>query len=206
MGKKHEKIVQLLPWFVNDSLGSKEQTLVLSHLAGCTDCQKERDRLQSLETLIVDGSLALLDYRFSFRKLMARIEAAELNKESTADHGFGKKRSWLPGFGLAASVSIIAAIIALVPINSDQKEFQMLSTVTATPGVSHRFALTFAQPISAQTMRQTLIDTNSYLVSGPDSAGAYIVDIAVPDQMTDDEFIYSIKTIDGVEDAAFVAP
>lgn len=206
MGKKHENIAQLLPWFVNDSLGRKEQALVLSHLAGCPDCQQERDRLQDLQALIVDGSMVLPDYRFSFRKLMARIEAAELNKESTADHGFGKKRSWLPGFGLAASVSIIAGIVAFVPISSDQNKFQTLSTVTATQGMSHRFSLTFAQPISAQTMRQALIDTNSYLVSGPDSSGAYIVDIAVPDQMTDDEFIHSIKTIHGVEDAAFVGP
>lgn len=206
MGKKHENIMQLLPWFVNNSLVHKEQTLVLSHLAGCSDCQKERDRLQDLQALVVDGSIVLPDYRFSFRKLMARIEASELNKESTADIDFGAKRSWLPAFGIAASVSIIAVIIALVPLDLNQQGFQTLTTVTRTGDVSHRLALTFAQPISAQTMRKALIDTNSYLVSGPDNAGIYIVDIAVPDQMTKDEFIYSIKTIDGVEDAAFVGP
>jgi hypothetical protein len=204
MGKKHEHIIQLLPWFVNDSLGNKEQALVLSHLSDCRVCQTERDRLQQFQALIVDDDTPLSDYRFSFRSVMARIEAAEKNRESTGDLAEVANRwNWLPALGLAASVSVIAIVMALVA-PSKTEEYRTLTTVTAPSGQTHRLALTFVQPIKAQTMRQALIDTNSYLVSGPDDTGAYIVDIRVPDQLGDAQFISSLRKIEGVEDATFI--
>ena len=209
MGNKHENIIQLLPWFVNDSLGSKEQALVLSHLSDCQVCQAERDRLQEFQALVQDYDEPLSDYRFSFKKLMGRIEASEINKESTRDLEGVRKSRWLPALSLAASVSFVAVIASFVmqnisPGNSD--EYTTHTTVTMTGGDTARLALTFTQPIRAQTMRHALVETNSYIVSGPDQAGAYIVDIQVPEQLSETQFIDFIRNIDGVENATLINP
>ena len=206
MGNKHENIIHLFQWFVNDGLGSKEQALVLSHLSDCQVCQAERDRLQEFQSLVQDYDEPLSDYRFSFKKLMGRIEAAEKNKESTRDLEGARKSRWLP-LGLAASVSSVAVIAWLLmqnisPGNSD--EYTTHTTVTMAGGDTARLALTFTQPIRAQTMRHALVETNSYIVSGPDQAGAYIVDIQVPDQLSETQFIDFIRKIDGVENATLI--
>ena len=77
----------------------------------------------------------------------------------------------------------------------------MVSMVSGEPA---RLALTLTQPIGAQTMRQALVDTSSYIVSGPDQDGVYVVDVQVPEQLSERQFINLIRKIDGVENATFL--
>ena len=207
MGNKHEHIIELLPWFVNDTLGNKERAMVLSHLSGCQACQAERDRLQEFQALVQDYDEPLSDYRFPFKKLMARVEAAEENRESTRDLADAKKQRWLPALGLAASVSFVAIFTSFITQSiapGDADEYTTHTTVPMVSGETARLALTFTQPIRAQTMRQALVDTNSYIVSGPDQDGAYVVDVRVPEQLSETQFIDFIRRIDGVENATFL--
>lgn len=53
--RHHEPTMRLLPWFVNDTLDSKEREQVLKHLAECSECRSERDRLIVLQQLIQEG-------------------------------------------------------------------------------------------------------------------------------------------------------
>ena len=207
MRNKHEHIIELLPWFVNESLGSKEEAMVLSHLYGCQVCQAERDRLQDFQSLVQDYDEPVSDYHFPFKQLMARVEAAEKNRESTRDLVHTKKQTWLPALGLAASFSLVVIfssffIQGISFGNSD--EYTTHTMVPMAGGEPARLALTFTQPIGAQTMRQALVDTNSYIVSGPDRDGAYVVDVQVPEHLSEPQFINFIREIDGVENATFL--
>lgn len=211
-GTVHEEVGELLPWFVNDSLGEKEQQKVLTHLRECESCRLERDQLQQLQLVVADDVDAEgANYRFAFRKLMHRIDVAEANRASTI--GFGRTSRLernAPWLGVAASLLI--ALVFMVALNEpndgpEGADFRTLSDpAVRSEGVPSRLALTFEQPIRAETLRAALIETHSNIVSGPDSDGSYVVEVSVPTEMTDDQFIRSIRDIEGVKYAAFEQP
>ncbi|MCZ6503573.1 MAG: zf-HC2 domain-containing protein [Gammaproteobacteria bacterium] len=204
----HEEILELLPWFINETLGEKERDLVMVHLRECPECRKERDQLQGLEAFVKENDQVVPDYRFSYKQLLSRIEEAERNRESTAglDEGL-RTRNWMPFAGIAASLAFIVAIVgafqpSVVP-EVDSTGFRTLTTQTQTRGVSHRVALTFDQPIQALTMRKALIETRSNIVSGPDEEGIYVVEVEIPPEMTSEEYLQAMRKIEGVQYARF---
>ena len=206
MGKiaVHEEILALLPWLINESLGGKERYLVMVHLKECPECRKERDHLQSVEAFVKESDQVVPDYRFSYNKLLSRIEEAERNQESTAELDEGlRPRNWIPFAGIAASVAFVVAIVGAFQASVTPEVyfagFRTLTTQTQTTGVSHRVALTFNQPIQALTMRQALIETHSNIVSGPDEEGTYIVEVEIPHEMTSEEYLQAMRKIEGVQ-------
>lgn len=213
MGRKptHEDILGILPWFVNESLGDRETQQVLVHLQDCEACRAERDRLQALQQMLIEDDEAGQaqqsgDYQQAFQQLMTRIAVAEANRMSTREaraskRGFG----WAPYVAVAASLVAVLVFVATLnpPPPSGEAQYRTLSNTTSQPGTLHRVALTFEQPIKAETLRAALIETHSNIVSGPDSNGTYIVEIRVPENMSDARFIQSIRNIDGVKYASF---
>ena len=206
MGKKavHEEILEILPWFINETLGEKERDLVMVHLSECPECRKERDQLQGVEAFVKGMGQPVADYRFSYRKLLSRIEEAERNRESTAGLDAAlRPRNWMPFAGIAASLAFVVALVgtfqpSLLP-QADSTDFRTLTTQTQTRGVSRRVALTFEQPMQAMTIREVLIETHSNIVSGPDEKGAYVVEVVIPAKMSSEEYLQSIRKIEGVQ-------
>lgn len=206
-----EETLELLPWFVNESLGEREHAKVIAHLRECQPCRHERDQLQEMQQVVLEDGEPGADYRFAFRKLMQRIEAAEANRASTRD--FEVRSEWrgmLPWFGVAASLLLAVVFVAGItetPANDTVPAGEEFRTLTATSdestGITHRVALTFEVPIKAETLRSALIETRSNIVSGPDDDGTYILEVAVPGEMSDHEFIESMREIRGVQYAAF---
>jgi hypothetical protein len=150
------------------------------------------------------------DYHFSFNKLMRRIDDAERNRESVAMFEV-KETPWqrwsrVSAWGLAAMLVIgVGSALLISQSESDGSElFQTLTTTSGNTGPVRRVALTFEQPIKAQALRKTLIETSSNIVSGPDESGVYIVEIPVAVSMADRAFIESIRSVEGVHDATLV--
>lgn len=211
MGKNsvHDDVLELLPWFVNESLGERERQRVLAHLRDCPECRRERDELQALGQIVgEDDGSADADYRFAFRKLMRRIEAAEANRESTRE--FGRQSRWkmvAPWFGAAASVLVAVLLVAVM--NGEDRvakdEFRTLFAPKSgqAEGIPHRVELTFEQPVAPETLRRALIEARSTIVSGPDELGAYVVEVEVPAHLTDTQFLNSLEAIEGVRYANF---
>lgn len=231
MRKDHEETLKLLPWYVNDTLAGKELEAVLRHLADCRDCQAERDRLYQLQQMVQETETPPADHTLSYQRVMKRINAAEQNRDSTSDVYLPRRRSWVPA-GLAASVlSLVvagSAYLSMVGLNTGTKlnvpttdvaasdtatgiddEYQTLSSdalMVSTPGEGRmrRIELGFVSPIPAATLRQALIETNSNIVSGPDSNGKYLVEVMVPGQVTAADFLSGLQGIEGVQAAQFV--
>lgn len=215
MGRKavHEEILELLPWFINESLGGKESDRVMVHLRECPECRKERDHLQKIEAFVKESDVVIPDYQFSYHKLLSRIEGAERNRESTA--AIAPKtgiRSWIPLTGIAASLMVGIVLVGSfgpskgIESKFARAEFWTLTSQSETSGLSRQIALTFEQPIQAQTMRKALIETNSNIISGPDEEGTYLVEVVVPQDKNIGEFMQWIREIEGVQHAKLASP
>lgn len=208
MGRKtvHDDVLALLPWFVNESLVDKDRQGVIAHLQDCPDCRSERDRLQILQQMVAeDDGTEMSDHERSFRRLMQRVGVVEAQRAST--EGMERRRrlpAFVPYLAVAASLVLAVAMVAVFnPAKPHPEEYRTLSYSSDIQGVSHRIALTFEQPIQADTLRAALIETHSDIVSGPDKHGTYIVEIIVPSNMSDSRFIESLRKIKGVKNAAF---
>jgi hypothetical protein len=204
--KEHESALELLPWYVNETLKARELTAVLKHLAHCELCQVERDRLYALENLVQDEDTPSNDVSLSLRRTLRRIETSEKNRESVQGFEFRhhyQKRKWIAA-GLAAVLFIAVRLVNQFDIGPLGDEYQTLSSGIPIEGADRQMELGFAQPIPATALRQALIETRSNIVSGPDEGGRYIVEVKVPFGTSSGEFLSGIKTIEGVEFARFM--
>ena len=214
----HEEVLEILPWFVNNSLGDKERIKVMTHLSDCSECRKERDQLQQLQRLVQKDDQAQADYQPAFKNLMRRIDAAEQDKQSTAEvFVLDTKRRWpnapMHKYGLAASLLLACAGLFLLSGGISEpvvpaKDFTTLNVATAPVSdvtnlrLQRRYSLEFETAVSNEQQRAAFIDRGAYIVSGPDEAGRFVVEITVPAGTTDDEMVHSISAIDGVKYAA----
>lgn len=204
--KHHEHTLEVLPWFVNDSLDQKEREQVLKHLAQCEGCRQERDRLIELQKMIREGEVVDGDVEFSFRRTLKRIEEAERNRESVADvQNRHDKRRLFAATALAAGLSVF--LIGAAILAGDPPQVSEYQTLTSDqPGVSgagRQMEIGFVDPIPAVTLRQALIETGSNIVSGPDENGVYLVEVEVPGELSQEMFLRRIQGIEGVKHAAF---
>jgi len=212
--KEHEQAMSLLPWYVNDTLRGRDAELVLRHLAGCDECQEERDRLYELQQIVSEPDVMTQDSDRSFRAVLNRIDASERDKASVQEVPVRTHR--VPGLSIGLTTTALAASVLALVIGGAQfltperpgEEFQTLSIEAQEPGKYEsgkveRLVLGFKTPIPAVTLRQALIETGSNIVSGPDENGSYIVELMVPAETSSDVFLNQLQQIDGVEYASF---
>ncbi len=202
----HEEVRLLLPWFLNKTLAEGESSLVESHLDDCEMCRQEYSQLKRVQTLVATEDADGPDYRFSFGKLMDRIDDSEREQRSADEQRMVPKKldmRW-PIFGIAAGLVLGVFVFSQNYLVTNDDVYRTLNvTQPAAVGTAHRLYLTFNQPIKAQTMRSALIETQSYLVSGPDEDGRYLVEVEVPEAMSKLEFVTTLRAIDGVENVVF---
>lgn len=220
MNKEHKMTMSLLPWHVNETLTGKESDLVLKHLGECGDCRLERDRLCALHQLVNEVDNCGVEADLSYRRVMNRIDVAERNRESVENieavlnfssvSTRGPLRESLPktwrraAIGVAATVMLMMGSVVLYSPDN-QGEFQTLSSNITIEGGVQQVEIGFVNPIPAATMRQALVETRSNIVSGPDTAGGYLVEVVVPHDVSANDYLSRIRQIDGVKYARFPA-
>lgn len=219
----HDEVLELLPWFVNNSLEGQDRSKVMTHLGGCTDCQQERDRLERLQTLVQaeDSEMAEADYKPSFEKLMNRIDANELEKPgqqpppemensqvSLMPVGrFGRSSGWFP---YAAAASLVLGIALVILVNRPETVETLNVPTLNSPGLeagvsrSQRMALTFEENIDSATLRAAFVSTGAYIVSGPDEEGRYVIEIIIDGEQGEDQLIHSMTEVEGVKYASIL--
>lgn len=188
---EHEKIWNLLPWYVNHSLDSVEQELVKNHIRNCITCrielQQQRqlfDKMQQIEPLQQVSQI-------SFAKLKKQIkttpepavlaEHKRLEKLSTASfHRYSGATKYV---ALAASVLLLASPLMftvqmeMLDMSESQAEYRTLADAnTDVPRNIARIAFVEEQ-LKPQQIEAILHDVSGRIVKGPFSNGIYEIQI-----------------------------
>ena len=222
----HNETLELLPWYVNESLTDDEQVRVMVHLRECEDCRAECEQIQKLQAVVKNEThdeIEISDYRFSFAKLMQRIDledagSKEQEQELEQAPELGdlvairspRSVSYLRWTAISVAASIVVGVFFMANIGQSDIApmanggvFQTFSEVSQThTGTLRRLSLTFDESITPEELRSVLIEMKSNIVKGPEN-GVYIVDLSVPDNVTDSQFIKSIREIEGVKYAVY---
>lgn len=95
--------------------------------------------------------------------------------------------------------------LPLANLAGNNERFVTLASGNAddVKGVLHRVYLSFNPSVRAEAKRSALVETRAQIVSGPDQFGTYTVNMSIPVEQTDAEFIASIRQLNGVRYADY---
>src|SRR4051812_531011 len=73
----HQRVLELLPWYVNGTLETAERQTVEGHLAGCARCRGELAAARDLARVVKNAeSAAPSPHPVQLARLLARLDAA----------------------------------------------------------------------------------------------------------------------------------
>lgn len=180
---RHDTVVELLPWFVNGTLGEQEETLVERHVHECVQCfsllQQER-RLHGL--LGAESPAAIASAVHGFERLRPRLGP----DADPAGGRPGRRRRRAEGFALAAGLAAIAVTV-LIWQGLDDAEltgaggFETLSE--PAPAMVRTVDIVFTPELLETEMRSLLRERGAVIVNGPTELGRYTIRL---DRVADD--------------------
>jgi anti-sigma factor RsiW len=186
----HERIWEVLPWYVNGTLTPEETEAVDQHAAVCPRCREELAACRTASQAVAQaGEVAPTPHPVRLARLLARIDRQEKGEgQSGARAVLARLRALfkpaaqpLPWM-LAAQVAVLVLIGALLfwPRGGDlpSAQFRTLSAPTAQPAPQFTLRLVFDERATEGEIRQLLLSVRGEITGGPSPFGAYTV--AVP--------------------------
>lgn len=189
---KHRDVVELLPWYANETLEEREREAVEAHLEGCASCDRELSEVKALRGALLEldeappePSPALLN------RALAEIDRYERERqrpirsiERMKDLLFG----WWQPLPAFARVTVAAQFVLLVGMaglllkqRDAESEFRTASQPTDASRARRglRLLLGFQPGISEEAMRRVILELHGEIVSGPSPLGLYTVEVPI---------------------------
>lgn len=172
----HRDAWDLVPWFVNGSLGAAERAALEHHLDECADCRGEvHAQRQLMQSMRAQPQVEAMP-RASLQRLWDRIDAQAL-PEHADDRPPARQRLASPRWFAAAAAGIVLALgttlVLLGPWRTEPAgQFRTVSDPAATlPEGSIRAV--FAGELTLAELQLLLQEARLRAVSGPTSSGVY---------------------------------
>lgn len=193
----HDICIELIPWYVSQSLDEVEKSMVEDHLSTCLVCRRELEDSRDLQHCMMDLENHSLAQKHAFLKLTQRIEF-----ENSSG---GNNRTWthqlfpwiqklksgflsVPVFYQRAFVTqtfvlflVIGTLAFNMPANqSGQDEgyvyYGLTDVASNIQGEFVRYYLKFSEGATEKDVREILLSMNGEIVRGPTISGMYVVD------------------------------
>lgn len=178
----HRRCRELLPWYVNGTLGDDEARLVENHLAECDACRRELTRCRAVSDLY-DGieADAPTPHPSRIERLWTRTRAPEPDRP-------------FPWRGLALVEAAALVVVLLVvgwtsrPIEPPTGGAEPAFRTLGAPGRhvdAASFRVVFAPDTPEETLRAVLHSLDARIVDGPSPLGVYTVSVPRRDDLDD---------------------
>lgn len=178
----HERIVELIPWYVNGTLSDDERSGVERHLNECLPCRAALREERQIHNLVRAQDDVPLGANQGVADLLHKI-----------DRG-GKRAALLPlrprlGLGLSAAALTCVAIAAWILLTPPSREASVGSAPFTTltddgNATTNRIDIVFAETTDEAEIREIIASLGATLVSGPSDVGRYTV--SVPAESAED--------------------
>jgi len=155
---------ELLPWYVNGTLGGDEREMVVRHLEACVRCRDEVASLEALRAQIRSEEIGAPG-ELGLRRLMRDVAS-----ERRARHG--QRRWWVPVAAAAAVLVIAVQGVMLMNLPPAHDTGIVPLGAEQAAGV---IQLRFHATASEAEIRAALQSVDAVLVGGPGALGIYYI-------------------------------
>lgn len=180
-GSPHEQTQRLLPWYNNGTLDAAEEALVEEHLSECAECRADADADRLLAKQV---SSLPMDVEHGWAMLSDRVEqrTADVERQvaGTAEIvrlPFWRRRvpvAWMVT-GQVAAMLLVFAAFAVHPTQPSDGAYHALGA--APVRASGNVVIVFEPQTNEQRMRDALRSVDAHVVDGPNTSGAYILQV-----------------------------
>jgi len=211
--RTHQRIWEILPWYVNGTLSGADRERVEDHMAGCRRCRDEAETCRRTAVTVKGlGEVAPSPHPVQLQRVLARIdrlehwdeeedaagpvEAGEREETRAAGRWFG-----VPPRALQALVAQAAVILLLVgalawsrlhtaaartPAAPPPVVYQTLSDPAPVPqsGGTVAVRVMFSPQATEKEIRDLLLAVHGEITAGPSPMGAYTVEVATADPVS----------------------
>lgn len=197
-GKHHQKVWEILPWYVNGTLAGHEHELVARHILSCQSCADEVVRCQSIATAVRSSEeAARTPSPEHLARLMERIDSA--GAPAAPERWHIRVREWFEKIRLVfqetpslfrralaaqtAMIVLLAAAMIWQGSAAPSLPYQTLSDAGSgpEPGRVH-LQVVFADDITEREIRTLLTSIRATIVAGPSPMAVYTVALAADDR------------------------
>jgi anti-sigma factor RsiW len=174
---EHRSAQELLPWFLNGTLGDAEAASVARHLGGCERCRKDAAEQAQLKATASSAAEPGGDVDRDWAALRSRIEAiprppSRKRAAATAQPW----RRWLP-LTLAIQGVFVVALL-LVVIGGPLRDERYRALGAAPTAVEANAVAVFRSDATNRQMREALHAVGATIVGGPTVTDAYLLRVA----------------------------
>lgn len=173
-----DKVQEILPWHVNQSISAEELMAVRSHLRDCSACSAEAEWLRHVQSGMLESSG------------QASSSASEIPADLTADSNFdhlqnrvANERKRRDRWQMLAAASVLLAVATLVGsmFTSYLLEPRFRTVTDAAVPADEYFTLEvrFSTEAPLASLREVMQATDAILVDGPDASGRVILELPV---------------------------
>ncbi|HTG33726.1 MAG TPA: zf-HC2 domain-containing protein [Thermoanaerobaculia bacterium] len=199
--RNHQRVWELLPWYVNGSLAQPERERVEAHLAACRRCEEEvRACRRTAAEIAGAGEVAPSPHPIQFQRVLARIEESEREE---GRHGGGWRllapfRSLVQATprplrgALVAQAAVIFLLVGFLawdalrpvppaagtsPAGSSPAVYRTLSDPAPAPVPTVRLRVMFSPKATEREIRGLLLGIRGEITAGPSPLGLYTVEV-----------------------------
>lgn len=184
----HQRIWEMLPWYVNRTLPPEEAAAVAEHAAACAHCRDEIEACRTIAQAVVEaGEVSPTPHPVRLTRLLRRIDQHE---QSGGQAGMGAVLARLRSLAapvarplpwmLAAQLAVLLLIGALLfwpRAEPPGAPFRTLSAPVAAPAPQLALRLVFHPRATEREIRQLLLSVRGEITGGPSPFGAYTVTV-----------------------------
>jgi hypothetical protein len=185
---EHQKVWNLLPWYVNHSLDAVEKDRVRSHIRTCIACRIELQQQQQLFEEMQQTDLLRQVSQAAFAQLRKRIERQSIirpfTRPSQPSEESKLSSGQSPGFvkhtALAASLLLLAMPFMLhLPAeqSASSAEYRTLANAPENAPAHNRVRIVFADQSDPKQIGTILHSISGRIVQGPSENGIYEIQI-----------------------------
>jgi hypothetical protein len=169
---KHQEVSELIPWYVNGTIGALDRQKLDSHFLSCAACRSEMlEERRMYEEMSADSGIEYMPAA-SFKRLQARIEQGE-SAIATVPRAPGR-------YLIAASIAVLVLAISLVSTDKWYRlrgwglpsDYNTVTTSAPRPP-NEVIRAVFSPTITLVELQAILDEAQLRIISGPTEAGVY---------------------------------
>jgi len=178
----HLELVELVPWYANDTLDTSERRRVEEHLRECAECRAQLDLWQRVREGLEESDPIPLQHPARIEHLLSRLDDAIEPEPAPVSRLAAWRRAVPPPLrwtliAQSAALLVLGALeIGHLRAAPRESGFRTLASVASERPV-WTLRLVFDESASEREIRQLLLPLGAEIVSGPSPVGVYTVEV-----------------------------